>query len=197
MLKLNNLHMKKMIVIIFILVTVSCAVTQASPIGPDQRIKVRKSGDVFKVTYQSPADGKVKVTILDEEGQVVFTEKINSQGGFKRPYNFSQLPKGDYTIQIEDVLGACSEKLSYQDIKWITRVAKLKGAKDKYMVTIPDQGKQRASVFVYNQFQELVFTDYINQEGDFVRIYHLKNLEGATIQVVNQSSGEETTFKTE
>lgn len=186
--------MKKLSLIIFMLVTVSCVVLQASPNGHDQGIKVRKAGDIFKVTYQSPVECRVKVTITDAKGEVLFTEKVDSHGGFTRPYNFSQLPKGDYTIQVEDLSGSYSEKLSYRDKKWVTHVGKIKSEENKYIVSIPGLGKQEVIVYVYNQFQELVFTDHVFNDGDFAKVYHLKDLEGATIQLVNQFSGETKVF---
>ena len=186
--------MKKLSLIIFMLVTVSCVVLQASPNGHDQGIKVRKAGDIFKVTYQSPVECRVKVTITDAKGEVLFTEKVDSHGGFTRPYNFSQLPKGDYTIQVEDLSGSYSEKLSYRDKKWVTHIGKIKSEENKYIVAIPGLGKQEVIVYVYNQFQELVFTDHVFNDGDFAKVYHLKDLEGATIQLVNQFSGETKVF---
>ncbi len=189
--------MKKMSLIIFMLVTVSCAVLQASPNGHDQRIKVHNVGDIFRVTYRSSVECRVKVTITDAKGEVVFTEKVDSHGGITRPYNFSQLPKGDYSIQVEDLIGSYSEKLSYQDKNWVTHVGKIKDEENKYIVAIPSQGKQEVTVYVYDQFQELVFTYYLFNEGDFAKVYHLKGLEGATIQLVNQFSGEAKVFITE
>lgn len=178
------------------LVTVCCAVSQASPNGQNERIKVHKGGDIFRVTYRSAIECRVKVTITDAKGEMVFTEKVDSHGGFTRPYNFSQLPKGDYTIQVDDIIGTYSEKLSYQDKNWVTRISKIEGAENKFIVAIPSQGKQEVTVYVYDQFQELVFTDHLFNEGDFAKVYHLKDLQGATIQLVNQFSGEAKVFIT-
>jgi len=58
------------------------------------RWPVVKNGDVFKVTYQGSVESTVKMTIFDANEQPIFTERIISHGKFKRPYNFSQLPKG-------------------------------------------------------------------------------------------------------
>lgn len=187
--------MKKMSVILFILVTLGYGVVLG---GPERRLAVFKKGDLFKVIYNGQSECTVRLSIVDAAGQEVFSEKVVSHGGFLRPYNFSQLPKGNYTLQVTDPSGVYQEKLSWEDSKWLAHVAKVRGSERKYMVVIPQQINQPdVAIHVYDQNQELVFTDHSNQQDGFAKIYHLKNLEGATIRLVNQSSGEEKVLVTE
>lgn len=186
--------MKKMSLILFVLVTVSCAVVLG---GTHPRLAVVKTGDIFKVIYKDQSTCSVRLSILDADGQEVFTEKVASQGGFVRPYNFSELPKGNYTLRVVDPTGEYIEKISWEEPQWFAHVAKVKGKEKKYMVVIPHQFNQGVVINVYNHNQELVFSELKNPTDDFARIYNLKNVAGGTIQLVNQSSGEEKVFTTE
>src|SRR5690606_17544863 len=69
-----------------------------SPVG----MSVLKNGPLVKVFYQGEETGKVKVTIYDGKGRVVFKEIMKDTQNFMRPYNFSRLPSGRYTIELID-----------------------------------------------------------------------------------------------
>jgi hypothetical protein len=183
--------MKKMIMILLALVTVSCVVSFGGTKGPESRMAVVKTGEVIKLIYESSVSSQVKVTISDADGHEVFAEKVESAEGFIRPYNFSLLPKGDYKISLTDRNGEYSENICTRDKEWIANVAKLGGREEKYIVSIPYQGPGEVAIQVYDQHEQLVYSETMAMQGDFAKIYNLKNLdEGATVHVVNQSSGE-------
>src|SRR5258706_12394090 len=114
--------MKKMISILLALVTVGCVVSYGGTKGPESRMAVVKTGDIIKVIYDGPSSSTVKVTIQDADGNEVFTERVPSDEGFIRPYNFSQLPKADYKISVTDNAGELSETVSTRDKEWIANV---------------------------------------------------------------------------
>jgi len=183
--------MKKMIMILLALATVGCVVSFGGTKGPESHMAVVKAGEVFKVIYESPVSTQVKVTISDADGNEVFAEKVASDEGFIRPYNFSLLPKGEYKISVTDKDAVYSENINTRGKEWIANVARLRDREAKYMVSIPYQGPGEVAIEVYDQHQQLVYTEKQVMQGDFARIYNLKNLEeGATVQVVNQSSGD-------
>src|SRR5882724_6573826 len=100
--------MKKMCFIFLALATAGCAAAFGNSIT---KVAVVRNGGVVKVIYKNPVASVVKVTILDAETNPLFTEKIISHGEFIRPYNLSQLPKGDYTICVDDQNGTHEEKI--------------------------------------------------------------------------------------
>jgi len=55
---------------------------------------------LYKVYYKSERPGKVKLSIMDENGFILFGETMNKVNGFLRPYNFDGLPEGQYTIRV-------------------------------------------------------------------------------------------------
>jgi len=182
--------MKKTIMILLALVTVGCVVSFGGANGPESHMAVVKTGEIVKVIYESSVSMQVKVTISDADGNEVFAEKVASDEGFIRPYNFSLLPKGNYKISLADKDGEHSENISTRDKEWVANVVKLSTPEDKYMVSIPYQGPGEVVIQVYDQREQLVYSETQVLESGFAKIYNLKNLEGATVQVVNQSSGE-------
>ncbi|SRR5258706_10115152 len=200
--------MRKMNVILFALAAMGCVVVFGGPnYGSESKVAVLKNGDVFKVIYQGPAESIVKVTIFDADEQVIFTEKIISDK-FMRPYNFSQLPKGEYKICIDDPSGKHVENLSYTDTEkaeeqvadldnkeWNAHITKLKGAENKYMVVIPHDADDEVAINIYDQNQQLVFSEQQKIEKDFAKVYVLKDLEGGSIRVINQTSKKEKRYR--
>jgi hypothetical protein len=197
--------MKKMSVIFFALTTVGCAVAFGSPKFSESKIAVVKSGEVVKVIYECPMEMLVKVTILSPESEVIFSEKILSHGNFLRPYNFSQLPQGDYRICVDDdngrhVESICnteSNEVNLVSTNLIAYVTKLKNADNKYLVAVPQQGETEVENHVYDKNQDLVYSEMKKVNKGYAEVYVLKNLEGGTIGVAQRSSGNEITFRAE
>src|ERR1041385_7272191 len=101
--------MKKMILIMSILTLMGYSASSA------ERMAVVRNGEIFKVIYSGEDVANVNVTIRDSDGNKVFSEDIISVHGFIRPYNFSQLSKGDYLICVTDKLGRNTEKVCYEE----------------------------------------------------------------------------------
>ena len=76
-----------------------------------------KGSEVFRVIYKGESASKVKLNIYNSSSQVIFSETVNSTGGFIRPLNFSGLQFGEYTIELTDASGKKSEKVNYQPAK--------------------------------------------------------------------------------
>src|SRR5579864_5552739 len=70
--------------------------------GSSVAVTNAKGSTLFKLYYKSENAGRVKITIEDEKGNTVFSETMKNADGFVRPYNFQELPEGQYTIAVED-----------------------------------------------------------------------------------------------
>ena len=182
--------MKKTISILLALVTVGCGVSFGGTRDPESQMAVVKNGEIIRVIYKTTSSSQVKVTISDADGNEVFAEKVNSYEGFIRPYNFSQLPKGDYKISLTDQTGEHTKKVSTADKEWVARVVKLKSRDDKYLVSVPYQGMGEFAVQIFDRNDQLVFVEKPNPQEDFAMVFNLKELEGATFRLVNQSGDE-------
>ena len=149
------------------------------------RVLNANGSNLFKVFYKANRFGNVKVSILNQNQQVVFSEILRRIDGFMRPYNFDGLPDGAYTIQIEDAFGKRLEKINYTTNKISTYVhlAKLSGG-NKYALTGRAFKEDQIQVRIYDAAHQIVFEANRKVNGEFGEVYNLKNLTGAyTIEV--------------
>ncbi len=188
--------MKKMIVIFVLLAAVCGQMSSSWAQSQASKVAVVKRGDIVRVIYAGNNPSTVVVSIFDADGNKVFAESLKGRR-FLRPYNFSELPKGDYVLTVADESKEHAKKISHRNKTWVARIAKVRGADKKYVIAIPRQPNNNVMIHIYDQQDRLVLSESGKYDEDFARIYNLKDLEGATIQLVNQYSGEERFFKTE
>jgi len=188
---------------IFIALAAGCAVALGNSATLESKVAVVRNGEVFKVIFKSQEESTVKVTILDNDRTPIFTEKIFSHGEFVRPYNLSNLPQGDYKICIDDQNGEHVEKVcstepgivrrerEVADKAMIAHVLKIQGADNKYLVSIPHQNEGEAEIHIYDQRNQLIYTEKLTLDSDFAKVYALQNLDGATFGFTGRLSSKE------
>src|SRR5882724_4082744 len=124
--------------------------------GDESRMAVVRHGDIFKVIYMSPYLSCVKVSIADKSGVEVFAEELICNMGFIRPYNFSELPKGDYTIQLTNGSEKKLEKIHFIDQPWLAHL--MRTDEKKIMVAIPyQQGSNDFTIQIFDSEDQLVY----------------------------------------
>src|SRR5260221_13122888 len=57
---------------------------------------------IYKLIYRTAEAGKVKVSIYNADGDLVFTETLAHVESFTHLYNFSNLSQGEYSTIVED-----------------------------------------------------------------------------------------------
>ncbi len=141
---------------------------------------------VYNLEYRGT--GTVKVTITNAAGEVVFTDQINTEGGFLRPYNFTSQPAGTYTLTVLDRNGKATLPLVHGTTQ--TRpVAAIKSVQEKkFELTMVGSNADVVSVNIYDAALNLVFTDQINKQGSFSRVYDLTKVHtnNFTFEVLGQ-----------
>ena len=149
-----------------------------------------KGSEVFKVIYKGETATKVKLNVYNSSSQVIFSETVNSNGGFIRPLNFSGLTFGEYTIELTDASGKKSEKVNYQPAKPESQVhvAKLTEA-GKYLLSVAQNEGDIITVKIFDEASNLIFTDTRSDAGDFAKLYSLKNVVGSVTFEVSNSTG--------
>jgi hypothetical protein len=149
-----------------------------------------ENSDIFKVIYKAASANRVQVSILDAKNEVVFTESFNKINGFTRPYNFNGLPEGEYTIEVEDNQGKKVEKVDYHlgNVKSLIKITKLSNELSKFMVSVPNQGKNKINVLILNEEGDVLLEETRKVVGDFGIVYNLVKT-GLYTFVVSDKSG--------
>lgn len=182
--------MKKVLsVVVLVLIAIvhvsAIEVEPTSPVG----ISIVKNGVLVKLFYRGEQSGKVKVTIYNHKGEIVFTETMQHTEQFMRPYNFKALPYGEYTIELVDESGKSYEKVSHGLAKAArtAHVTRLAGSVNKYMLAVPNNGSDKLTIRIYDSTDRILFEEEQAIKGDFAKVYHLQGASGDhTFEVIDQ-----------
>lgn len=149
-------------------------------------VKVITEGNVFTLYYQASATGTVKVSILNRNNDVVFSELINESGSFTRPYNFSQLPKGVYKIIVLDKTGKHEQVVKYGvDIrKTYIKVAEVNKAESRFVLSLGTATEETVNVRIYDNAKGLVHEQEIEVNGNYGLIYNLSKVRSSEKSIV-------------
>jgi hypothetical protein len=176
------MHMKNIFFSLVTLIMVSSVMSANGfdkPKSSTTGMAIMKTGSTFKLFYKGAKAGNVRVTIYDNEGNAVFEETIHKMESFVRPYNFSSLVEGEYTIALTDEEGKLVEKVNYVNVKTkrLMNLVKVTGTKSKYMLSISNKGADALTVRIYDGGHNLVYQETERVSGDFAKVYDLKNLD--------------------
>jgi len=155
-----------------------------------------QNANVFKVVYKSASPSRVEVTIVNSRNEVVFTESFSKTNGFARPYNFNNLPEGEYTIEVRDNFGKKIEKVNYSlgTVKSLIKITKVTNDQAKFMLTVANKGTNIINVTILNADGEQLLDNSHVVDGDFGIVYNLLE-EGSYTFIVSDKSGNSRTIQ--
>jgi hypothetical protein len=150
-----------------------------------------KGSEVFKVIYKGESASRVKLNVYNSSSQVIFSETVKSTGGFIRPLNFSGLNFGEYTIELTDASGTKTEKVNFQPAKSesLVHVSKLADGNGKFLLSVANNETDALTVRIFDEANNMIFSDTQADAGDFAKLYNIKNVVGAVTFEVSDNSG--------
>ncbi|UII33842.1 hypothetical protein LVD17_08445 [Fulvivirga ulvae] len=160
--------------------------------APKVEVSTEES-NVYRVLFMGKGDAKTIINIWNAENRLVFTETIKKVNAFVRPYNFSQMPDGVYTLEVIEG-NTISKKMIYHgsvapsndvpvDLN-IVKVAPLTGKEDVYKLTIIQSGETKANIRILNADEKVVYSSAESFERAFCKLYNFKRMaKKATIEV--------------
>jgi len=167
-----------------------CPTMAFAKVAPSVAVVAGTANHIFKVIYKSKTANKVQVTIFNTANEMVFTESLNNIMAFTRPYNFSSLPEGEYTIVVRDSFGKKVEKVNFihGTIESLISVRKLSASTSKYMLTSVNKGVNVLTISIYNEEGALLHNETRMVDGNFGIVYNLGE-EGKYTFVVSDKTG--------
>ena len=142
--------------------------------------------NVFRVRYvpteKQSLRGKkqlVRVRIFDGNGQLVITERIQSENGFVKPYNLAGRNPGIYTFQIKDRNATIDTyvvvKHQPEDNNGHSQatVKKVDG-KNRFSVLVSNPYKRKISVKIFDRWDNMIFEESVSSAQRFSKVYNLK-----------------------
>ncbi|HLW20303.1 MAG TPA: copper resistance protein CopC [Cyclobacteriaceae bacterium] len=138
---------------------------------------VRTSHKKVRITFKEPME-KVFISILDAEGDLVVKSKYKTKEPVTVPYDLSGLPAGDYQVKIET-----EEEIAVYDIETVEKKEIVKPLmaygkfKDRNTITLLVVGLEKPgmSVDIYDQFNNKIKSEYIDQPAGFSKDYKFLN----------------------
>jgi hypothetical protein len=177
----------------FLLLVVAITSVHASGIEPKSPVgmSVVKAGNTYKLFYQGEKSGAVKVTIYDAKGQALLKDRMNHVENFMRPYNFSALPAGEYTIELVDGQGVRYEKIthSFASLIDLAKLRRLSKDENRYLLTVPNSGKNTLTVKIFDAEDNLKYESREAMNGNFGKVYNLSTVKGAFSFEVTDGNG--------
>ncbi len=121
----------------------------------------------------------VRVSIFDAKGQLVITERIQSENGFVKPYNLARRNPGIYTIQIKDRNTTIDKYVVVrhqpEDNNGHSQVTVKKvDGKNRFSVLVSNPYKRKISVKIFDRWDNMIFEESVSSAQRFSKVYNLK-----------------------
>ncbi|HEY3403865.1 MAG TPA: hypothetical protein VGK59_10790 [Ohtaekwangia sp.] len=185
--------MKKTLLILSLVLLVSSVGFARRLDNPESKsgVGIMKHGSTFTLYYKASQPSRVKVAIYDATGRLVFSEVIRKLDGFSRPYNFSQLAEGEYTIEVVDNEKRQIEKVNYAQgkVENLINISRVSGTDNKYLLTVPGKANDVVSVKIYGNNNQVLYSQQEAVRGDFAKVYNLSNVKSSVLFTVTDSKG--------
>lgn len=151
---------------------------------------VMKSGSAqFKLIYKASEAANVRVAIYNDRQELVFSEVFRKRSGFLRPYNFENLPEGQYTVELVSPEGKQVQTIIHRyelPTPSSVRVTRISSEENKYLITA--KGEDEITVRITDDRNQLLRLDRHEVKGEFAQVYNLKKVNGSfTIQVSDKN----------
>jgi len=148
------------------------------------------TASVYNVNYKSMEAGRVKVSIYNSANTMVFSEVLNNVSSFNRPYNFSELAEGEYTIILESKNGKQLEKVNYIKNKatMLINMEEVANTENKYLLNLTSNEEGSVSVKIYTANNALLHEEQVSVNGRVGVIYNLKQVKSSTDSVTFEIS---------
>jgi len=187
--------MKTTSILFAAMMMISAVAMADEPAAPKLVVLSQKESGLFKVIYENPKTGKVKMTILNSEGDALYTESIKVTEGFILPVNFKGLTPGEYSIEVSDGAAKQIQKVSYTESNKAQNihVAKLTTEANKYLLSVASEGA--INVRILDGANNIIHEQDITATGPTGLVYNLKSVEGTPTFLVTDAAGIVKTIK--
>lgn len=155
--------------------------------GADMAV-VKTNESVFKVFYQAAEKSTVQVRIANAAGEIIFKESIKNIDGFVRPYNLSQLPKGSYSLTVDNGKNIRTELIeNHQPVTQKAIHFELLDNRQKVAITAYASREVGWVIKVLDDQHREIYKALHKVNGQFGKIFRIKNAVSYTIEVHDEN----------
>lgn len=176
--------MKKPIILALLLIVISTATfagNKENLISPKAKFQVvENSNSRYDLYYVSETADNVRIRILDADGNLVTTDKLQDVKAFKRTYNLSNLPSGNYAIEVKNNEGKASQTIFHNpaiETSLHSILGKLPHQNKFKLFVAPSKQNNEVEVKIYDDKDNLLTTEKINGVDGFSKVFNLTKLK--------------------
>ena len=129
---------------------------------------------LVKLVYLKRSEAAVKVSILNEAGEILFNEEVSTERGFVNVYDLHNFGSGDYVFKIKDSLGEVDHKVYFKENK--NMVFCEMGNTGKYRFVMEDV--KDLDIDVFNEDNQLLLSDNIGTRESVNKLFDLSRIVG-------------------
>jgi hypothetical protein len=182
--------MKTKAVIAALIIMTGVVQAKASEQVPSLTISHQDGSSVFRVNYNGSQKGDVKMTIRDNLGNVLVAESIKGVKAFSLPVNLEGVDAGVYDIEIDNGTDKQIQTLNFSDPVPTTYAHVTRLGDDRYLLSVAHTGAEEINVRILDDAGSPVFEQEQWIEGNFARVYYVKNSVGSLSFEVTDASGD-------
>lgn len=152
---------------------------------------IMKNGTTVKLFYKGTKQADVKISIYNAANTLVYSETIKNVDGFVRPYNFTNLEEGEYSIELHGENGRQVERVIYKlgKVEKLANVMHVTGESNKYILSVANKGQDVLTIRIFGDKGVLLYSKTENVDGDFAQVYNLDKYKGGLTFEVSDSKG--------
>ena len=160
----------------------------------DKELKVQvlaKADQTFKVIYKAEEKSAVAVTIYNANKKRIFSDIITNTDGFSKPSNFSNLPEGEYTFEIESNGVKSTEIVS--NLKRENRPA-LKAfvmpmqESGKFQLMVMSNNMEPVTISILDRNNQVLHKESVDSPETFGKVYNLSDVKDSEARFVVSTS---------
>lgn len=147
---------------------------------------------VYSLIYATDAKGLVRVNIYDAQGTKVYSDYVGAIKSFRKSYDFSELPAGEYQIEVVSGGEKTRKSITIADKTASASAMNVSlstvDANGKYKIKVLQASASTVMVYLLDADKNVIYADEIEVEGSFERVYDLtKSFTKATsVEVYSQ-----------
>ncbi|KJD36852.1 hypothetical protein PW52_04265 [Tamlana sedimentorum] len=157
---------------------------------------VTKNAKKTVITLQSVKEGN-KLTIIDANGVILYKEVIAETGNYQKAFDFTSLPDGNYTVELDKDLEidtmpfsvSASEVVFNNDSKTVTYKPYARLENGVVYVSKLSLNEAPLEVNIYDANSDLVYSDNIDHKKNIQKAYKLEGLGNNHYKLVFKTEG--------
>jgi len=181
--KTTNIMKTKNVILTMAMIAASAFMFAATPASKVAVVNQNNSG-IYKLIYEGATAGKVTLKIVDNSGQVIFSEYKKGLSKFILPLNFKGLEAGEYIIEITDETGTQTQKVYHSFVE--NKVTKVGATAKPVHISKLEDGKYLVSansacnfnLQIFDENDNLIHSKYFEINDKLAVIYSLKDVQG-------------------